>query len=97
MTGIVFLTPAAEEMLEASLYYERQAPGLGRAFLAEVRRAVQGILQNPRVGQIIQQPIRRRLIHEFPFGILYRVDPHEIVIIAVSHLRRRPGYWADRL
>ena len=97
MTGIVFLTPAAEEMLEASMYYERQAPGLGRAFLAEVRRAVQGILENPHVGRIVQQPIRRRLIRGFPFGILYRVNTHEIVIIAISHLRRRPGYWADRV
>ena len=97
MTGIVFLTPAAEEMLEASVYYERQAAGLGHAFLAAVQRAVQGILENPRVGRIVQQTVRRRLIRGFPFSILYRVDAHEIVIIAVSHLRRRPGYWADRV
>lgn len=97
MTSIVFLTPAEEEMLEASAYYEGQARGLGRDFLAEVRRAVDSIVENPRLGRIVRLPIRRRLMRRFPFGILYRIDPQEIVIIAVMHLRRRPGYWAERL
>ena len=97
MTSIVFLTPAEEEMLEASQYYERQAHGLGHDFLAEVQRVVHSVVEDPHVGTIVRQPIRRRLIRGFPFGILYRVDAHEIVIIAVMHLSRRPGYWADRV
>ena len=96
MTSIVFLAPAEEEMLEASRYYERQAPGLGHDFLAEVQRVVHGVVENPQIGTVVRQPIRRRLIRGFPFGILYRVDADEIVIIAIMHLRRRPGYWADR-
>lgn len=97
MTSIVFLTPAEEEMLEASQYYERQAPGLGFGFLAEVQRVVHSVVENPQVGTVVRQPIRRRLILGFPFGILYRVDANEIVIIAVMHLSRHPGYWADRV
>jgi plasmid stabilization system protein ParE len=93
----VFLAPAEEEMLEAARYYERQAPGLGEDFLAEVRRAVDRIAENPQAGSIVRGEMRRRLVQRFPFGILYRVDPQEIVIIAVMHLRRRPGYWADRV
>jgi plasmid stabilization system protein ParE len=97
MTNIVFLTPAEEEMLEAPAYYEGQTLGLGRDFLAEVQRTADSIVENPRVGRVVRLPIRRRLMRRFPFGILYRVDPHEIVIIAVMHLRRRPGYWAERV
>jgi hypothetical protein len=41
--------------------------------------------------------IYRRLVPGFPFGILYRIDAHEIVVLAVMHLRRRPGYWMDRV
>ena len=29
--------------------------------------------------------------------ILYSVEPEEIVIIAVAHLRRKPGYWRERI
>ena len=97
MTRIVFLDPAEEEMLEAAQYYERQTRGLGHEFLAEVQRTMARIMENPRLGQIVREGIRRRLMSKFPFGILYRIDPQEIVIIAVMHLRRRPGYWADRV
>jgi plasmid stabilization system protein ParE len=97
MTSVVFLTPAEEEMLEASAYYEGQARGLGRDFLAEFQRTVNSIVENPRVGRVLRLSIRRRLMRRFPFGILYRVDPNEIVIIAVMHLRRRPGYWRERV
>lgn len=30
-------------------------------------------------------------------GLLYRVEPERIYIVAVMHLRRRPGYWRYRL
>ena len=97
MTSIVFLAPAEAEMLEAAEYYVRQAPGLGRDFLAEVQRNTRGIIENPQLGRVIRRPIRRRLLLGFPFGILYRVDAQEIIILAVMHLRRRPGYWEDRI
>jgi len=29
----------------------------------------------------------------FPYRIYYRVRPQEILIVAVGHLRRRPGFW----
>jgi plasmid stabilization system protein ParE len=87
MTSIVFLNPAEEEMLQAAAYYEEQARGLGRDFLSEVQRTVDSIAENPGVGRVVRLSIRRRLMRRFPFGILYRVDPDEIVIVAVMHLR----------
>jgi len=96
VTRVVFLEPAEEEMLEAATYYENQALGLGQDFLAQVQRAVDLIVENPRSGGVMRGEIRRRLVPRFPFGILYHIDPAEIVVIAVMHLRRRPGYWMDR-
>ena len=84
-------------MLEASEYYEAQAPFLGREFLDEARRTVQRIAENPFSGQVVRPPIRRWLVRRFPFGILYSIDADEIVILAIMHLRRFPGYWADRV
>jgi hypothetical protein len=36
-------------------------------------------------------------LKRFPFGILYVATVDEIVVLAVMHLRRRPGYWQGRL
>ena len=97
MTRIVFLDPAEEEMLDAAAYYQSQTAGLGNDFLAEVQHAIQRIAENPKSGRSIRGEVRRWLLRRFPFGILYRIDPEEIVIVAVMHLRRRPGYWRDRI
>jgi len=65
-------------------------------FLPETEQAMQAIAESPMTWRIIEGKLRRRLIRRFPFGILYHVEPERIVIVAVAHLRRRPGYWRGR-
>ena len=96
MKPVSFLRPAEAEMLDAAQYYEIQAPGLGVDFLARIEAAVQDIGRNPELWSIIQANTRRRLIKRFPFALLYRVDPDQIVIQATMHLHRRPDYWLNR-
>lgn len=97
MKPVVFLPEAEQEMLEAAIYYQSQASGLGVDYLSEVERAVQAITKSPNTWPIIKGELRRRLVRRFPFGILYRIEPEKIVIIAVAHLRRKPGYWKKRI
>lgn len=96
MKPVVFLPEAEQEMLEAAIYYQSQASGLGVDYLSEAEHAVQAIAESPMTWPIIEGEIRRRLIRRFPFGILYRIEPERIVIVAVAHLRRRPDYWRGR-
>lgn len=96
MKTVRFLRPAEREMLDAARYYELQAPGLGDDFLDNIDAAVRDIGANPSRWPIIRSDIRRRLIHRFPYALLYRVDSDEVVIQATMHLHRRPDYWIDR-
>lgn len=91
-----FLRPAELEMLDAARYYESQAPGLGSDFLNKIDSAVHDIETHPERCPVVSQKVRCRLVHRFPYALLYRVDPDEIVILATMHLHRRPGYWMDR-
>jgi plasmid stabilization system protein ParE len=92
----VFLQPAEEEMVEAARFYEQRHIGLGVDFLAEVEHCIARMRENPEAGRSIRAGTRRRVLRRFPYGLLYRVDPEEIVIVAVMHLRRRPDYWRGR-
>jgi len=83
-------------MLDAAKYYELQATGLGDDFLDKIDAAIQDIGANPERWPIVRANVRRRLVHRFPYALLYRVDPNEIVIQATMHLHRRPDYWIDR-
>jgi len=88
------LLPAEHEMFDAACYYERQAPCLGADFLTKIETALQDIATAPERWPIMRDNIRRRLIRRFPYSLLYRVDPQEIIILAVMHQKRHPSYWS---
>ena len=92
-----FLPEAEKELREAARYYENEAPGVGLAFLAELHKAASDILENPRSTAEIRSSIRKKLLHRFPFNILYSIENDIILIIAVAHQKRRPTYWRSRL
>ena len=90
------LLPAEQELFDAAYYYETQAPNLGQDFLDKVELAFHEISNNPERCPIISKDIRRRLIHRFPYSLLYRVDPDIVVVLAIMHQKRRPEYWLSR-
>lgn len=97
MMPIDFLPEAEQEMIEAALYYQSLSSGLGDDYLAEVERAVHSIATSPQTWPILEGDLRRRLIKRFPFGVLYRIEADKILIVAVAHLRKKPGYWKNRI
>ncbi|MBT9148810.1 MAG: type II toxin-antitoxin system RelE/ParE family toxin [Dehalococcoidia bacterium] len=97
MKSARFLLPAEQEMLDAARYYESQTEHLGEDFLMKVNSAVGDIVKYPERWPVIRFDVRRRLVHRFPYGILYRFDPNEVVILAVAHLHRHPNYWISRI
>lgn len=96
MKEVRFLAPAEEEMNASAQYYEQQLPGLGYRFLDEVQRGINAIKMLPKSAPVIHSNLRRKLLRHFPYALLYRITSKEIVILAVMHLRRKPGYWLNR-
>ena len=96
MKPVKFNPEAEAEMIAAAAYYEQQQENLGRRFLASAQDAINRILLNPRMFPAVELDVRRCLVKTFPFGILFRDQPRRIVIIAVMHLHRDPGYWKNR-
>jgi plasmid stabilization system protein ParE len=97
MKPLTFLIPAENEMLEAASYYESKANNLGRSYISEVERSKNIIAQTPELYPIKKYDIRHCIVRRFPYAILYKNDPDEIIVIAVMHLRRKPDYWVDRV
>ena len=97
MRGVEFHPEAEAELLSAAQYFESHLENLGLDFLLAVRRAYERILEFPNSGRPFGRRLRRTLLRGFPYGLLYRVEPSRILIVAVAHLHRRPGYWRSRL
>jgi len=94
--NVSFNALAEQELNDAARYYALESPALGAAFLAEVRRCCDGIVEHPEAGQIALGSIRRRLLRRFPYAILYTIRPDVVRVLAVMNLKRRPAYWAGR-
>jgi mRNA-degrading endonuclease RelE of RelBE toxin-antitoxin system len=41
--------------------------------------------------------VRKARLRTFKYNVIYVIDDTEVVIVAVAHYRRRPGYWHSRL
>jgi len=95
--SVEFHPEAQDEFISAAQFYERQAEGLGLDFIMTVQQAYERLLEAPASGPPFGRRLRRLLVPKFPYGLLYRVEPERIYIIAVMHLHRRPGYWRSRL
>ena len=92
-----FLTSAEEEMTEAALFYEAASNRLGSEFLDDVQHAIDKLCRYPQVGEEFTPNLRRLLLHRFPFSLIYAVQHSAIVVVAVAHHGRRPGYWQSRI
>ena len=85
-----------EELEEARAWYEEHAVGLGDEFLSEVEGAISVIQRSPEAWPIYSHKTRRFFVHRFPFAVVYRNDEMKIRIVAITHQRRKPGYWKSR-
>lgn len=97
MRRLRVLSAATGEAEEASDWYEQKEPGLGNRFRLAYGDALAALRQEPLTFEPITRHLRQCRTVGFPYGVIYQVDVDEIVVIAVTHLSRRPGYWRDCL
>jgi plasmid stabilization system protein ParE len=88
---------ALEEFDAAAAYYAAIDPALGRRFYAVIDRLIAEACASPDTFRFIRKPARRHFSREFPYGIIYLDRSEDLWIVAIMHLRRKPGYWQQRL
>ena len=96
MYEIVIHEGAEEDLNAAAQFYESREPGLGQQFLEELSQAFQRLIKKPYSYSILFDDYRRCLMNRFPYGVVYRIAERQLLIFAVAHVRRRPGFWIDR-
>ena len=88
---------AVEEAAEAYLWYADRSDEAAEQFLSELRSARQAATDHPQRQAAYLHGTRSCRLRRFPYGLVYVERGNIIFGIAVAHLRRRPGYWRNRL
>ena len=96
------LDPAArDEFREAIQWYETARQGLGDEFRLEVEsyveRAAARELPGTSLGSRHSHALRKLFLHRFPFALIFEIQADELVVWAVAHTKRRPGFWRSRI
>lgn len=96
------LLQAERELDLARKWYDEQRYGLGLIFFDAFEAAVQYVQEFPDAGAAFPDPafvktVRSFPIQGFPFHIVTTVVDDGLIVIAVAHAKRKPGYWLERV
>lgn len=92
------LHPEADaEFAEAVRYYAEIAPELGARFYREMEPLIRNVCTHPDRFRQFDPPVRRHFSGQFPYAVIYLERPDHVWIVAIMHMKRKPGYWRDRL
>jgi plasmid stabilization system protein ParE len=94
---IEYLEEALAEAEAAARWYAERSATAAVAFSDELDAAESAIARLPDVGPRFDDGTRRYLLRRFPFSVIYRVESRRVLIVAVAHGHRRPGYWKSRV
>jgi toxin ParE1/3/4 len=94
--------PAARDELHGAVAFdESERPGRGVDLEEAVRRVVRRIQllpqSAPRWPRIDPQEIRRAKVKRHPYVVVYAVLEDQLVVLAIAHTSKRPGYWRERI
>jgi len=88
---------ARDEFLREVQYYEAHRAGTGKRFREAVNATFKLIQHFPTGGAPGPAGTRRTKVKGFPFTVVYRDEPTQIIVFAVAPDRQQPGYWGTRI
>lgn len=95
--------PVARDELRAAIRYsEADRTGRGARLEAAVSHVLGRLRRLPRSAPRwphLRSPfeIRRALVKRHPYLVVYAILPDQLVIIALAHTSKQPGYWRPRV
>ncbi len=84
-------------MLKSARFYNKQRKGLGAKLLTDVDAAIVDIVLDPERWPEQSPGVRKCLTKRFRFLIYYSMESSAILVHAIVHPSRKPGYWLGRI
>lgn len=97
-----FHPEALVELDQAVAWHERERAGYGSILFDEVIRKVEQAACLPKSGAPVlgfdaRHDVRKLVVNRFRYVLITAIVEDELMVIAVAHTSRAPGYWRGRL
>lgn len=87
------ITPTALNDLQNAIeYYNGEQKGLGKKFHIAVETMFVQLLKVPASGSFMYDTVRYRVMHKYPYIILYELDDNFIKIYRIFNTSQNP-FW----
>ncbi len=96
MIDLRILDEAMVEYEEAREWYHQRSEQAATGFEIAVEKALEEVVQCPERWPRCDNENRFYPLGRYPYSVIYRAGPLEIVVAAIAHNRRSWGYWKDR-
>jgi len=94
--ALEYLEEAVVEAAAAASWYAARSATAAAGFAAELEAAAGAIQTTPEAWPPYVHGTRRYLLRRYPFAVVFRVERTRVLVVAIAHGHRRPGYWRDR-
>ncbi len=97
MDAVRFHRLAAREFRFARMWYGQRDNSVARRFRDAVDSATKRIAAEAESHPVLADDIRWVRVRRFPYMLVFvRESPDSLLVLAVAHAKRRPGYWKRR-
>ena len=94
--SVSFHPEALRDAEESAIWYAERSARAADRFLDELDRLIHRIAETPDSFPTFDGDLRRALFRRFPFYVVFWSDHTSVMIFAVAHGKRRPGFWRGR-
>jgi plasmid stabilization system protein ParE len=94
---IEYHSGARDDFDESVDWYGKRSVGAAIGFVAAVEEAIEKIVADPARFPSAHGGCRNCTVNRYPFRLVFRDETDRLVIVAVAHAKRRPGYWHGRI
>ncbi len=96
MLAVDYRPGARRDFDESFDWYSERSTRAAIRFANAVDAALTVVAADPERFTAVDELHRECPVRRFPFRIVYRVVEHRVLVVAIAHAKRRPGYWKDR-
>lgn len=96
MKPVDFLSGARLDFDVSFDWYAAQSTVAADRFSMAIESALSRIAEFPNQFARIDARHRECVVKRFPFRIVFREEEKRVLIVAIAHAKRRPGYWRAR-
>ena len=96
MLPIEYLPGARRDFDESFDWYAKREIQVAMRFANAINSALVEVATNPARFASVDGAHHESALKKFPFRIVFRLVANRVLVVAVAHAKRRPGYWMGR-